>query len=214
MVWPQVRHVLTNRPNHLGLVVLGGLAGSYWAFVSLWALPLLVARGIPETSAVWNVSAMMACYAIGAPVFGWIADRSKRPGTTLTLACAGAFACWLTLACDIALAPAALGLVLFALAFFCSAFHLVFSVVMERNPIEHAGTATAYVNIGTFFGAAVMQSAAVMLTAGGDYKACVLPMTSAALIALVVSLTLWPARERGASLSRAGDAFEGGRPFR
>jgi MFS family permease len=214
MVLPQVRHVLTNRSNHLALVVLGGLAGSYWAFVSLWALPLLVSKGMATDTAFWNVSATMACYAIGAPLFGWIADRSKRHGITLSIACAGAFACWLLLACDVALTPVALGLVLFALGLFCSAFHLVFAVVTERNPIEHAGTATAYVNIGTFGGAALMQSAAMVLTADGDYVAGVLPMASGAFIALVVSLTLWPAREPRLAMARGRGAFEGGRPFR
>ena len=172
--------------------------------MSLWALPLLVSEGIPAATAVWNVAGMMACYAIGAPVFGWIGDRSKRHGMILTAACAGALACWVLLACDIAWAPAMLGLVLFFLGFCCSGFHLVFAVVTERNPIEHAGTAIAYVNIGTFVGAAVMQSAAAMLTTDGDYSACVLPMASAAFIALVVSGTLWPARE--SSLAMAAQA--------
>ena len=59
-------------------------------------------------------------------------------------------------------------------------------------------------NIGTFVGAAVMQSAAAMLTTDGDYSACVLPMASAAFIALVVSGTLWPAREVEPCHGRAG----------
>jgi hypothetical protein len=39
-------------------------------------------------------------------------------------------------------------------------------------------------------------------------------MTGAAFIALLVSLTLWPAREPNDSVVRARGAFEGGRAFR
>ena len=185
-------------------MVLGGLTGSDWAFVGLWALPLLVSKGIPATRAVWYIFWTMTFYAIGAPVLGWVADRSRRSGMTLTVACVGAFACWMLLACDAAFRPETLGLLLFPLGFFSGGFHVVYAVVTERNPIEHAGTATVYVNIGTFLGAALIQSTAAILTAGGDYAACVVPMTSTALIAVAASLALW--LTHAPSVAAAADA--------
>jgi MFS family permease len=206
MVLPQIRCVLTNRYNHCALVILAGLAGSYWAFVGLCALPLLVSKGLASGAAVWNVTGMMACYAVGAPVFGWIGDRLNRCGMTLSLACAGSVVCWGVLASGVALPAATLALVVYLLGFCCGAFHLVFALVMERNPVEHTGTAASYINIGTFLGAAVMQSLAAVLGSVAGAAACALPMAVASVLSLVLSASLWPVRER-AQLKRRRRAF-------
>jgi len=204
MLVPQIRDVLGNRSNHYGLVILAGLAGSYWAFVGLWALPLLLAKDVPARTAVWSVSIMMACYAVGAPIFGWIADRLKRHAMTLSMACAGAVICWAVLASRLTLTPGTLAVVLFALGFFSSGFHLVFAMVTERNPVEHAGTATSYINIGTFLGAAVIQTIGVAMSNGQVTPACVMPMAIGSVVALAVSATLWPRRTRAlATAARA-----------
>jgi hypothetical protein len=194
MVLPQVRAVLMNRCNHSALLILAGLAGSYWAFVGLWALPLLLTKDIPMHTAVLNISGMMACYAVGAPIFGWIGDRFRRHAMTLSAACAGAVVCWTVIASGVTLSPAPLALVLFALGFFSSGFHLAFAIITERNPIEHAGTSTSYINIGTFLGAAVTQTIGAVSGGGDVTSACVLPMAIASLVALVTSAKLWPRR--------------------
>jgi len=194
MVLPQVRAVLMNRCNHSALLILAELAGSYWAFVGLWALPLLLTKAIPMHTAVLNISGMMACYAVGAPIFGWIGDRFRRHAMTLSAACAGAVVCWTVIASGVTLSPAPLALVLFALGFFSSGFHLAFAIITERNPIEHAGTSTSYINIGTFLGAAVTQTIGAVSGGGDVTSVCVLPMAIASLVALVTSAELWPRR--------------------
>jgi hypothetical protein len=76
-----------------------------------------------------------------------------------------------------------------------SGLHLAIAIITERNPIEHAGTSTSYINIGTFLGAAVTQTIGAV-SGGGVTSACVLPMAIASFVALVTSAKLWP---RGAA---------------
>jgi hypothetical protein len=77
------------------------------------------------------------------------------------------------------------------LGFFCGALNLVLALVTERNRVSHAGTAIAFVNVGTFSGAALLQSLVGALAASAGIRSGILVMSVAAAIALAVSLMFW-----------------------
>ena len=187
----ELRAVVSNPYNQIGLLLLAGLSGSYYALASLWAMPMLSARGVSPTMAAIQTSALIAGYAGGACVLGWIGDRSSRRGTLATACAAGAL-CWTLLAAGASLGSAAYGTVLFLLGFCSGGFNLVYALVTERNPLEHAGTVTAYVNVGIFVGAGVIQSisANLYVAAHGDFTKVLVPMVLGSMMALLLSLSL------------------------
>jgi len=188
---PELRSVLSNPVNHVGFFVLAGLSGAYYALSCFWAVPLLAARGFTVSSAALAVSGLIAGYAVGASLLGWLGDRTSR-ATTLSCACAGAALCWSLLAANLPGGQWGCALLLFVLGFCCGGFNLVYSLVTERNPVEHAGTVTAYVNIGISVGAGALQvvSSSLSVSHSGDCGAILGPMLFATLLALVASLSL------------------------
>jgi predicted MFS family arabinose efflux permease len=189
-VWREMRAVLANPYNHLGFLVLAGLSGAYYSFVGLWAVPMLTDKGMPGEFAPWCVSAMIAGYALGASILGWVGDRTRERGKTLVCACCGALALWALILASASLSPLCLGFAILTLGVSCGAFNLVYVLVTERNPEEHAGMVTSYINVGIFAGAATIQHLSTSLWSSSGQHLAVLPMAAAAAIALFASLAL------------------------
>jgi MFS family permease len=208
--WAELRSVWRNRYNHYGFIVLAGLAGAYWAFVGFFGLPLLVDRGVPASIAAWQICGMIGAYAAGASLLGALGDRLNRRGATLSASCAGALLCWMLLLSDATGDLARLTLVLALLGFFCGGFNLVFALVTERNPSEHAGTVIAFINIGTFLGAALLQAYASAAFGPHGAAAGVHAMGGAALVALAFSSTLWIRERRTRTPRRSRPGMPGG----
>ncbi|MGE5523922.1 MAG: MFS transporter [Rhodospirillaceae bacterium] len=198
----ELRAVFSNPYNHLGFLILGGLAGAYYALVGLWAIPMLQYKGVPPALAAWGVSAMIAGYALGATTLGWLGDRTRRRGRVLALACSGALSLWALLVSGAHFTSAILAVMVIALGFCCGAFNLVYAIVTEYNPVEHAGTATSYINVGIFAGAAMIQTLSTRIWApsGNSYEVAMLPMAAGAAVALVGSLVLLASRQPRSSL--------------
>jgi MFS family permease len=190
----ELRTVVSNPYNQIGLILQAGLSGTYYALASLWAMPMLTARGVPSAAAALATSALIAGYATGAWALGWLGDRTSRR-LTLTAACAGAAACWSLLSSDwsLALDGRGLGLLLFQLGFCSGAFNLVYSLITERNALEHAGTVISYLNLGTVMGAGVIQSISTNLyaTTHGNFSTVLAPMFLGSLLSIVLSLSLF-----------------------
>jgi MFS family permease len=190
----ELRAVVSNPANHIGFLLLAGLAGTYYALASLWVVPMLSSRGVSVQMAALCASALIGGYASGACVLGWAGDRTSRRWTLAT-ACLGASLCWGLLASnlDAGLDSATTGLLLFSLGFWSGGFNLVYALVTERNPLEHAGAVTAYINVGIFVGSGVIQllSTKLYVATGGDFSKVLVPMVLGALLALLLSLSLF-----------------------
>jgi MFS family permease len=188
----QLRTVTSNPANHVGFLLLGGLLGTYYALASVWAMPLLTARGVNAGTAALQTSVLIGGHAIGACVLGWLGDRTSRR-STLTAACAGAAMCWILLATDADLDTTALGVVLFALGFCSGAFNLVYALVTDCNPIECTGVVTAYLTVGVFAGAGVAELISSHLYVPGDgaLTTMLTPMVFGSLLSILLSLSLF-----------------------
>lgn len=92
---------------------------------------------------------------------------------------------------------------------YCSGgFNLIYALVTERNVLAHAGTATAFVNVGVFGGAGLWRtvSACLYLTSHADFGVVLLPMLLGAMGSALLSLSLmgertvrtWTAHRRSA----------------
>jgi MFS family permease len=188
----ELRAVSSNSYCQFGLLLMAGLAGSYYGLASLWILPLLQAHGLGNSTSALHASLLIGGFALGACVLGWLGDRSGRR-RTLTVACIGAALCWSLLAATPRLGVFGFGLLLFALGFFSGSFNLVYALVTERNPLAHAGTATAFVNTGIFLGAGTVQALSMRLYvhSQGDFSVALLPMLVGSLLAALLSLLLF-----------------------
>jgi len=188
----ELRTVATNRCNQIGLLMMAGLAGSYYGLASLWIVPMLGARGAGAGTAALQASLLIAGFACGACALGWLGDRSSRR-LTLSAACVGAALCWTLLARASVSPGAALGVLLFALGFCSGGFNLIYALVSERNPVAHAGTATAFINVGIFLGAGSVQSlsSALYVATQGDFGVVLEPMIAGASMATLLSLSMF-----------------------
>jgi len=150
--------VLGNRLTWPGLFVNLGVAGSFFAFGGLWAVPLLMnGYGLDRAAAAAHTSLMLAGFAAGAFFIGMLSDRLGRRKPVLLAAVALYALCWVPFALGAAL-PAAAGYGLFLLmGVGASGFTLTWACAKEVNKHALSGMATSVVNTGAFLGAAVLQ---------------------------------------------------------
>ncbi len=188
----ELRAVASHPCCQIGLLLMAGLAGSYYGLASLWIVPLLQAQGIGNPVAAMHASLLIAGFAFGACMLGWVGDRCGRRWT-LTAACIGAASCWSVLVAEPRLGSAGFGGLLFALGLCSGGFNLVYALVTERNPIAYAGTVTAFINVGIFLGAGTVQALSTRLhvLSGGDFRVVLQPMWAGSLLAVLLSLSLF-----------------------
>jgi MFS family permease len=188
----ELRTVLSVPSTYVGIVVLAGLAGSFWAFANLIGPRLLADHRFTKLESGLEVSILVLGYAFGAAAWGWAGDRFRRDGALVvatTLAC-------LTWAGLLVLGTPSFGIAaaaFFFVGFFSGAFGLVFAVLTERYPPSHSGMVIACVNCGSPLGAAAAQSAAGRL----DNGLSLLPLLAAGVAALAGAWALWATRPAG-----------------
>ncbi len=165
-----LRQVLANRNVWLLAGVNSGVCGSFLAFTGLWGVPFFVQQhGLAPKSASAITTAMLALFALSAPLFGLLSDRwheHKRPfalGAALILA---GFAV-------LALAPSApLGVLVPALlvaSVGAGSMVLSFALAKASVPRQMQGTATGLANLGVMGGALVqMPLVGLILDASWD----------------------------------------------
>lgn len=194
---PELLGVLSCPWTYVGVAVLAGLSGSYYALAGLYAGPILAAAGIPHGIASLEISGLIAGYALGAAFWGWIGDRASNRGAALMLAIIGASLCWAAIAWGGHLGMGGFAMLFGALGFFSGAFVLVFSLVTEGHAPEHAGAAVAAVNCGIPLGAGLCQTLAGHL----EGSHLLLPMLGGSLLALCGTLLLLFEQNRRLSVS-------------
>lgn len=150
--------VLRNRQTWAPALTNLGLAGSYFTFAGLWAMPYLTqVHGYSRNIAATHLSLMYAGFAVGCLTLGIISDRLRQRKTILIAAAAVYCSIWCVWWWGGAL-PVAATMALCALMGFSTAgFSLTWACAKEVNPPQLAGMSTSIANVGGFFGAAVMQ---------------------------------------------------------
>lgn len=152
--------VMKNRATWPGFFANTGLAGAFFAFAGLWAVPYLTQmHGLSRAEASNHVSIYFVGFAIGSMLWGNVSDRIGRRKPVM-LAVSGAHALgwglwlsgmmqagWMTYALCSTMGLATAGLT------------LSWAAAKEVNPPLLSGMATSVVNVGVFFGPAILQPA-------------------------------------------------------
>ena len=193
--------VLRNPATWPGFLFNFGIAGSFFSFAGLWAVPFLTqGKGYSRVVASNHVSLYFIGFAIGALLIGRFSDHL---GQRKPLLLAGAMlytASWLIwiLGKDM---PLALTYTMFGvMGVVTSGFTLSWACAKEVNPPALSGMATSVVNAGMFLGAAIAQPlvgwmmdrswngtlrGGVRIYSEGDYRAGLLLLFGYALFGLL-----------------------------
>lgn len=150
--------VLRNRQTWAPALTNLGLAGSYFTFAGLWAMPYLTqVHGYSRNIAATHLSLMYAGFAVGCLTLGIISDRLRQRKTILISAAVVYCSIWCVWWWGGALPVAATMALCALMGFSTASFSLTWACAKEVNPPQLAGMSTSIANVGGFFGAAVMQ---------------------------------------------------------
>ncbi|MBB5021936.1 MFS transporter [Desulfurispira natronophila] len=152
--------VLGQRQLWLLFACVGATNGSLYAFLGLWAVPLMSdALGTTHTHAALYPTLALFIYAIGLLFCGWYSDYLQRRRPIILVIGAISVAVWGMLA----LAPWQPGVGAFLLfgllGFSGSHVAVIFSLAKESVGAINVGFAIALVNMGAFLVAAIVQVA-------------------------------------------------------
>lgn len=150
--------VLRNRATWPTFWVNIGLAGSYFAFAGLWAVPFLTGgHGLSRAEATAHTTLLLAGFALGALVIGTLSDRLGRRRPVILGFALLYLAAWLPLLVNLQLAPGLLLLLFFLMGLGASCFTLSWACVKEVNAHALSGMATSVANTGAFLGTGILQ---------------------------------------------------------
>ena len=150
--------VMKNRATWPGFFVNFGIAGSFFAFAGLWAVPYLTqVHGLTRTAASNHISLYFGGFAIGCLVVGPLSDRlRRRKPLMIGGALLHALGWWLWIASG-PLPPAATYTLCFAMGTLTASLTLSWACAKEVNPPLLSGMATSVVNVGVFLGPSILQ---------------------------------------------------------
>ena len=148
--------VVRNRATWPGFWVNFGLSGVSMSFIGLWAVPFLVhTYGMSPLAAANHTSLMLAGYAGGTVLVGWLSDRMQRRRPIILASAALYLACWIAW-----LAGVPQGWTYFlalVMGLVVSGFSLSWACAKEVNAPAYAGMATSVANLGAFVAAGILQ---------------------------------------------------------
>lgn len=150
--------ILKNRASWPATLVNAGVAGSFFAFGGLWAMPFLTqAHGMSRTVASTHLSLYFAGFAVGCLLIGSISDQLQKRKPVAIVSSHLYCAIWLFWLTGIRL-PFAGTYALFVLQGLCAAcFVLTWACAKEVNPPLLSGMSTSVTNMGGFFTSAILQ---------------------------------------------------------
>lgn len=150
--------VLRNRATWPAALVNFGVAGSFFAFGGLWAMPFLTqAHGLTRAAASSHLSLYFASFAVGCLVIGGISDRLGRRKPVIVASTHLYALTWLVWLSGADLPPA-LSYGLFALmGLLTASFTLTWACAKEVNPPLLSGMSTSVTNMGGFLAGALLQ---------------------------------------------------------
>jgi MFS family permease len=150
--------VLKNRATWPGFFANLGLAGAFFTFAGLWAVPYLIqVHGVTRAVASNHVSIYFFGFAAGSALWGRVSDHIGRRKAVMLAASGLHVLGWGVWVFSGAL-PLAATYALCALMGLASAgFTLSWASAKEVNPPQLSGMATSVVNVGVFLGPAILQ---------------------------------------------------------
>lgn len=158
-VWlTSLLQVMKNRATWPGFFVNFGIAGSFFAFAGLWAVPYFTAvQGMSQVAASQHISVYFIGFALGCALIGPLSDRLRRRkplmvgGATLH-----ALGWWVWVFAG-ALPPALTLALCLGMGVVTASLTLSWACAKEVNPPPLSGMATSVVNVGVFLGPAILQ---------------------------------------------------------
>lgn len=151
--------VVSNFYTWPGFFVFAGLFGAFAAMTGAWGQSFLVdVYGMTLVEAANHMAMMVLGTAIGSIVIGQVSDRLRLKKKPMQLFSALCFLGWTTIVWVKGIPQIWLMPLLFSIGFTTSAFILGWGSAKELNPKKYTGIATSVVNIGGFFGAAIMPT--------------------------------------------------------
>lgn len=151
--------VITNPRTWPGFVLFAGFFGAFVSMTGTWGRSYMVdVYNVSKVSASNYMMAAVLGMAIGSIVIGKISDKIKKRKLPMLIFAVVYTICWGIIVFVGGGKPPITILMplLFVLGFTCSAFVLGWACSKEVNPPEIAGISTSVVNIGGFFGAAIL----------------------------------------------------------
>lgn len=153
-----LRRVVGNSASWPGFWVNVGMAGSFFSFAGLWAIPFLMQGfGMSRELASWHTTVLLLAFAFGALFSGMLSDRLERRKPVLLVLALIYCLCWGILLVDWNI-PLWASLSLFGvMGAGAAGFTLSWSCAKEVNPPSLSGMATSLVNTGAFLSAGILQ---------------------------------------------------------
>lgn len=135
-----------------------GVAGSFFAFGGLWAMPFLTqGLGLPRDVASLHLSLYFAGFALGCLVMGTISDRLGRRKPVVIVATHAYGLLWLFWLSGIAPPLWATYGLFAAMGLATASFSLTWACSKEVNPPLLSGMSTSVTNMGGFLAGALLQ---------------------------------------------------------
>ncbi len=155
------RLILTSSKFWVLFIIFFGIYGIFLTLQGLWATPYLMSvLQIDQLSASHLNIALPLGFMLGAPLFGWIADRIRAQKVHLFIGLIGAVTLfWLILSVRTKTLNARGLMVLFFLMGTATGGWLstLWSLIRETTPAEIMGSISGWLNPAPFFGIAVFQ---------------------------------------------------------
>lgn len=154
-----LRKVISNPKTWPGFVVFAGFFGAFVTLSGSWGEAYLVeVYNIPKVKAASYTMSAVLGLAVGSIVIGRLSDAIKKRKLPMMVFGVIYVICWTALVFLNGGKPPIeiLMPLLFILGFTCSVFVLGWAYAKEVNPPEIPGISTSVVNIGGFFGAALL----------------------------------------------------------
>jgi len=150
--------VVKNRATWPGFFVNLGIAGSFFAFAGLWAVPYLTqVHGLSRAAAANHISVYFIGFALGCVVIGRLSDRIGRRKPVMAVAAFLHAAGWLVWMFSGPLPPLATYALCGVMGVVTASLTLSWACAKEVNPPLLSGMATSVVNVGVFLGPAILQ---------------------------------------------------------
>ncbi len=158
-VWlTSLLQVMKNRATWPGFFVNFGIAGSFFAFAGLWAVPYFtVVQGMGQVAASKHISVYFIGFALGCALIGPLSDRLRRRKPLMVGGATMHALGWWVWVFAGPLPPALTLALCLIMGVVTASLTLSWACAKEVNPPLLSGMATSVVNVGVFLGPAILQ---------------------------------------------------------
>jgi sugar phosphate permease len=150
--------VLRNRDTWPAALLNTGMAGVFFTFAGLWAVPYLMqVHHMARTEAAGHLSLWFGSFAVCSLIIGTVSDRLRRR-KPVAVVCSGLLVLLILLLMSGLALPGGASYVVFGLLGLSTAgFSLSWACAKEVNPPLLSGMSTSVANMGGFLAGALLQ---------------------------------------------------------